>query len=110
MATIVVGGETRTIEPRLPRAGEYFRVRQGADRRKDATVLDDAPEKGVVSDIGYHLVADEFAPTLWADERIRPHLRRVTIYECASEDGNYFLWAVDEHDADGHAMAKAAET
>jgi hypothetical protein len=40
MATIEVDGETRTIEPRPPRSGEFFRVRPGADRRKDAWVLD----------------------------------------------------------------------
>jgi hypothetical protein len=108
----------RTIEPRPPRAGEWFRVRPGADRRKDAWVIDNDltvdPEKNpeLWSDLGYWLLADPIAEKLLTDDdyaEARKLMRRVTIYECASQDGDYFLWAVDEHDSDGHAMAKAAE-
>jgi hypothetical protein len=119
MAVIEVNGKTCTIEPRAPRSGEFFRVRPGADRRKDAWVLDNDltvdPENNpeLWSDIGYWLLADHIAEKLLRDDeyaRARALMRQVTIYECASEDGNYFLWAVDKNDADGHEMAKAAET
>jgi hypothetical protein len=38
---------------KMPRAGEAFRVRPGEDNRKHMTVLEDAPEKGVVTEHGY---------------------------------------------------------
>jgi hypothetical protein len=98
------------FEPRSPRSGELFRVQPGEDHRMAATVLIDVPEKGVVSDIGYHLIADHLSPTLWVDERVSPHLRRVTIYTCANLKNEFFLWAVDDRDEDSHALARTAET
>jgi hypothetical protein len=73
------------------------------------------PEKNpeLWSDLGYWLLADHIAESLMSNDKYaeaRARMHRVTIYECASMDGDYFLWAVDENDADGHAMAKAAET
>jgi hypothetical protein len=64
-AQIEVDGVMRTIEPRPPRAGEWFRVRPGEDRRKDAWVLDNDltvdPEKNpeLWSDLGYWLLAEK---------------------------------------------------
>jgi hypothetical protein len=64
----------------------------------------------VVSDIGYHLLADEFAPKAWADPKISPYLRRAILYWCQNIDGENFLWAVLEDDADSQSAARAAET
>ena len=95
------------IEPRSPRVGEYFRVKPHDCVHK--TILLDVPEKGVVSKLGYHLVADDFAPQAWADPKVSPYLRHAVIYACQNQDGEHFFWAVDEEDADSLALAHAAE-
>jgi hypothetical protein len=96
------------VTPRSPRPGECFRVKP--DDHHHVTILPDAPEKGVVSDIGYHLLSDEFAPQAWADPKLSPYPRWAIRYWCQNLDGEHFIWAVYEEDPDSRAAARAAET
>jgi hypothetical protein len=97
-----------SITWRSPRPGESFRVNPNG--RSQATILLDAPENGVVSEPGFHLVADEIAPKLWTDSKIAPHLRRMVFYMCCNTNGENFIWPVDETDTDSLAAAHVAET
>jgi hypothetical protein len=96
------------MTPRSPRPGECFRVKP--NDHLHVTILPDVPEKDEVSDIGYHLLADEFAPEAWADPDLSPYPKRAILYWCQNRDGEHFIWAVLEDDADSQAAALAAET
>jgi len=84
------------IEVRPPRSSEYFRVRPGEKNCKQASVLDDVPEKGIITNIN-------FAPPNYG-------LTSAGAPKCESETAERFLWTVDENDGGSHAMARAAET
>jgi hypothetical protein len=70
---------------RSPRTGELFRVHPEGGHAE--TILMDAPAKGVMTELGYTLVAKDFAPTAWANPAIVPHLKRVVMYLCQNQEG-----------------------